>query len=185
MRVKYQRTSTSQQHGNRFLEDTDKYDLVLFDKGVSGTLHFKQRTESSKLIPLVESGEVNDIVVEEIRDIGRNMADTIETLSWLDEHGVNVIIKSMGVSSRIKGEKNKIWSILSATLSAVYEMERENLLMRTQAGKDAYVRNGGKLGRKRGSSENIQVFLDKPKSKEIISLLKKGKSVRDISGRLN
>ncbi|MCZ2845084.1 MAG: LuxR C-terminal-related transcriptional regulator, partial [Candidatus Bathyarchaeota archaeon] len=44
--------------------------------------------------------------------------------------------------------------------------------------------NGGKLGRKVGTNENIQTFLFKPKSRQIISLLEKGKSVRDISGRL-
>ena len=33
MRVKYQRTSTLQQHGKRFDTDTNKYDLVLFDQG--------------------------------------------------------------------------------------------------------------------------------------------------------
>jgi DNA-binding NarL/FixJ family response regulator len=44
---------------------------------------------------------------------------------------------------------------------------------------------GGKLGRKIGSSENDSSFMMKPKTREIISLLKKGKSTRDICGRLN
>ena len=184
MRIKYQRTSTSQQHGNRFNEDKDKYDLVLFDQGVSGTLPFKERTESSKLIPLVENSKVAELIVEELRDVGRNMPDTIATLEWLDIHKVSVVIKSMGISSRINGEKNKIWSILSATLSAVYQMERESLLIRTKMGRDAYVRSGKKLGRKQGTTESIKQFLEKPRTKEIISLLEKGKSVRDIAGRL-
>ena len=63
-------------------------------------------------------------------------------------------------------------------------MERENILERTEMGRRMYVINGGKLGRKKGTNENIQTFLNKPKSKQIISLLKKNKSVRDICGRL-
>jgi DNA-binding NarL/FixJ family response regulator len=47
-----------------------------------------------------------------------------------------------------------------------------------------YVVNGGKLGRKVGTNENLQSFLQKPKVKQIQSLLEKGKSVRDICGRL-
>ena len=85
MRVKYQRTSTEQQKGERFKLDNDNYDLILFDQGVSGTLPFKQRTEARKILPLVEQGVLTELVVEEIRDIGRNMYDTIATLGWLDE----------------------------------------------------------------------------------------------------
>jgi len=44
--------------------------------------------------------------------------------------------------------------------------------------------NGGKLGRKVGSVENRNDFLKKEKTQKIISLLDKGKSVRDISSRL-
>lgn len=39
MRVKYHRVSTIGQTGNRFLNDTDKYDLILLDK-VSGNIRF-------------------------------------------------------------------------------------------------------------------------------------------------
>jgi DNA-binding CsgD family transcriptional regulator len=43
---------------------------------------------------------------------------------------------------------------------------------------------GGMLGRHRGSNKSIKAFLAKPKSKDIISLLNKGKTLRDIAGRL-
>ena len=47
-----------------------------------------------------------------------------------------------------------------------------------------YVMKGGKLGRTVGSVENRKDFLQKDRTKKIISLLEKGKSVRDISHRL-
>lgn len=185
MKIKYQRTSTNKQHGERFSVDENIYDLILFDKGISGTLPFKKRTEAQKMLPFVEEGKVNEVVIEEIRDVGRNMADTIATLKWLDDYHVNVIIRGMGnLASRIDGKKNPIWGIVSATLSSIYEMERENLLLRTAMGREAYVRKGGKLGRKKGTNENAQTFLAKEKSQKIISLLNKGKSTRDIAGRV-
>lgn len=186
MKIKYQRTSTIKQRGERFQMDQSKYDLILFDQGISGTLPFKHRSEASKLITLVENGEVEELIVEEIRDIGRNMVDTITTLGWLEEHKVNVIIKSMGnLCSRVNGKPNEIWNLISATLSSLYQMELENLKIRTQMGRDAYVLSGGKLGRPTNTNESRKKFLDKPKSQQILSLLKKGKSVRDISARLN
>jgi DNA invertase Pin-like site-specific DNA recombinase len=186
MRVKYQRTSTAQQHGERFSTDTDKYDLVLFDQGISGTKPFAERTQARKVVHLVESGNLNELVVEEIRDIGRNMVDTINTLDWLDKHEVNVVIRSMGnLGSRINGKPNEIWGLITSIMSSLYAMELENLKARTSMGRVAYLNRGGTLGRKYGSNESIAQFLSKPKSKEIISLLDKGKSVRDIAGRLN
>ena len=64
-------------------------------------------------------------------------------------------------------------------------VELENLRIRCDMGRQAYLMNGGRLGRERGTNESIKEFMNKPKSKEIISLLNKGKTVRDIAGRLN
>lgn len=186
MRIKYQRTSTIAQHGNRFETDKNKYDLVLFDQGISGTKAFKSRTNGLKVVDLVESGQIREFVVEELRDVGRNMVDTINTLHWLDEHNVNVVIRSLGnLCSRVNGKKNEVWGLITSIMSSLYAMELENLKTRTSMGRDAYLQRGGKLGREPGTNETIKQFLSKPKSKEVISLLNKGKSVRDISGRLN
>lgn len=186
MRVKYQRTSSAAQHGKRFEKDTNKYDLVLFDQGISGTTEFKSRTQAKKIVELVESGKLNELVVEELRDIGRNMVDTINTLDWLEKNEINVVIRGMGnLSSRANGKRNEIWGLVSSVMSSLYAMELENLKQRTEMGRKVYLMNGGKLGRERGTNESIKTFMQKPKSKEIISLLNKGKTVRDIAARLD
>lgn len=184
MKIKYQRTSTVMQKGERFKIDKDKYDFVFFDQGVSGTLPFKERTESSKIVKLVNDGKVTDLVVEELRDIGRNTVDSINTLDWLEKNNVNVTIKSMGIQSRINGRTNQIWSLITSVMASIYQLELENLKLRTEQGRKVYILNGGKLGRHKGTNESIKKFLLKPKSQRIISLLKKGKSVRDIAGRV-
>ncbi len=51
-------------------------------------------------------------------------------------------------------------------------------------GLENYLAKGGKLGRKSGTRESLKSFLSKEKSIAIASLLNKGKSVRDIAGRL-
>ena len=185
MKIKYQRTSTTQQHENRFKLDKGSYGAVYFDQGVSGTKPFKERTEASKIVDLVEAGSVDELHVEEIRDIGRNMVDTINTLDWLDQNQVTVVIRSMGnLTSRVDGKKNEIWCLITSVMGSLYQMELENLKARTEMGRLAYLNAGGKLGRHRGTNETVKQFLEKEKSQQIISLLDKGKSVRDISGRL-
>jgi DNA invertase Pin-like site-specific DNA recombinase len=185
MKVKYNRTSTIQQDGERFKLDKDKYDLTLFDKGVSGKIPFSEREKGKELTELVESGKVDEVVVEELSRLGRNTIDSLTTLKFFEDNGVNVVVRGMGnLQSMIDGKKNPIWNLITSVMSSLYELERENILERTEMGRKMYVMNGGKLGRKVGSVENRKEFLQKDKTKKIVSLLEKGKSVRDISSRL-
>lgn len=186
MRIKYNRTSTINQDGERFKLDTDNYDLVLFDKGVSGKVPFTEREQAKRLIELVEQGKAKEVIVEDLSRLGRNTVNCISTLHWLDEKGVTVVVRGMGnLQSRIDGKKNPIWNLITSVMSSLYELEREQILERTEMGRKMYVLNGGKLGRPKGTHENTNTFLNKPKSKQIISLLEKGKSVRDVCGRLS
>ena len=185
MKVKYNRTSTIQQKGEHYDLDKTNYDLTLFDKGVSGKIPFSKRTEGNKLTQLVNEGKVSEVVVEEISRIGRNTLDTITTLNFFQDNGVNVVVRGMGnLQSMVNGKKNPIWNLITSVMSSLYELERENILERTKMGRKVYVMNGGKLGRKVGTTENRSDFLKKEKTQKIVSLLEKGKSVRDISGRL-
>jgi DNA invertase Pin-like site-specific DNA recombinase len=186
MKIKYNRTSTLNQDGQRFQLDKTEYDLTLFDKGVSGKVPFKEREQvKTKLIPLVENGQVKELVVEELSRLGRNTIDTLTTLQWLDDNGINVVVRGMGnLQSRSNGKKNPIWNLITSVMSSLYELERENILERTEMGRKMYVMNGGKLGRRSGTVENRNDFLKKERTQKIISLLEKGKSVRDISSRL-
>jgi hypothetical protein len=103
----------------------------------------------------------------------------------LDKNEVNVVIRSMGnLCSRVNGKRNEIWGLVSSVMSSLYTLELENLKIRTEMGRKVYLMNGGRLGRERGTNESIKDFMNKSKSKEIISLLNKGKTVRDIAGRL-
>ena len=175
-----------EQHGERFGLDKEHYDHILFDRGISGTKPFRERTGGMKIISMVESGILKELVVPELRDIGRNTYDTISVLDFMEKHNVTVTIQSLGnLRSIIDGKKNPLWTLISSIMSSLYQMELENLKLRTHMGRQSYILKGGKLGRKLGSSENDSSFMNKPKTREIISLLKKGKSTRDICGRLN
>ena len=185
LKIKYNRTSTIQQEGERFKLDKDNYDLTLFDKGVSGKIPFSEREKGRELTQLVQNGEVDEVVVEELSRLGRNTIDTLTTLKFFEENGVDVVVKSMGnLQSMVNGKKNPIWNLITSVMSSLYELERENILERTEMGRKMYVMNGGKLGRKIGTTESRNDFLKKERTQKIISLLDKGKSVRDISSRL-
>jgi DNA invertase Pin-like site-specific DNA recombinase len=181
MRVKLNRVSTSQQTGDRFEMDTEKYDLTLFER-VSGTIPFFERENGKELKKLVDEGKVKELVVEEISRISRSVKDTINVLQWLDDNEVNVYVRNLGLHSRPNGQKNPIWNMISSVMSSLYEMELENIRFRTRVGQLVYIQKGGVMGRKKGTTENDQKFMDKPKNKLILEHLKKDKfTIREIS----
>lgn len=179
MRVKYNRVSTLQQSGNRFTEDKDKYDLTMMDK-ISGSIGFKDRPKGKELTKLVDEGKVTELVVEEFSRLGRNTGDVINNLQWLEDKGVNVVVRNIGLQSRPNGKKNPIWKMISSVMSSLYEMELENIKERTLVGRQVYVQNGGRLGRPDGSIETETEFLKKEQTQKIIKSLKKGLTVREI-----
>jgi DNA invertase Pin-like site-specific DNA recombinase len=114
------------------------------------------------------------------------MVDSINTLDRFDKNNVNCVIRSIGnLCSTVNGKRNEIWTLITAIMSSLYQMELENLKIRTKMGREAYLLKGGRIGRPNHTNETEKQFLEKAKSKESLSLLGKGKSLRDIAGRAN
>lgn len=180
MKVKYNRVSTLGQSGDRFSVDREKYDLTLLDK-VSGTLPFRERPKGQEVIKLVEEDKITELVVEEFSRLGRNTGDVIRTLEFLEQHEVNVHVRNIGLQSRPNGKKNPIWKMISSVMSSLYEMELENIKERTATGRQVYVQKGGKLGKPLGAIESEKKFLEKTKTQEIIKLINKERTIREIS----
>ena len=66
-----------------------------------------------------------------------------------------------------------------ATLSTCAQLERDNISFRLQSGRKRYIEKGGKLGRKVGSVKTAEQM--KAEYREVISLLRKGYSIRDVA----
>jgi len=184
MRVKYNRVSTQIQSGNRFEADTDKYDLTLLDK-ISGTVPFKDRPQAKILINQIELGLVKEVIVEELSRLGRHTGDCITTLEWMDEKGVNVFVRNLGVQSRPNGKKNPIWNVITSVISSLYALELDSIKERTSVGRQIYVQKGGILGRKVGSTLSDRDFIEKPKTQKILEYLEKGWTLREIAKQVD
>lgn len=180
MKIKYNRVSTISQTGDRFSADTDKYDLVLFDK-ISGSVPFRERPQGRELVKLVEAGKVKEIYIEELSRMGRNVGDCITVCEWLDSKGVNIVVRNLGLQSRPNNTRNPVWKVVCATMSSLYSMELENIHERTATGRMVYLQKGGILGRPSGSNESEKDFLKKKLSLAVIKSLKKGLSIREAS----
>ena len=78
-----------------------------------------------------------------------------------------------------EGHPSLFAPIMIATLSTCAQLERDNISFRLQSGRKRYIEKGGKLGRKVGSVKTAEQM--KAEYREVISLLRKGYSIRDVA----
>ena len=64
-------------------------------------------------------------------------------------------------------------------LTEIAQLERENIKFRLNSGRNQYIANGGKLGRKEGSKKTKEQKAEQ--YKKVLSDLRAGKSIRDVA----
>ena len=78
-----------------------------------------------------------------------------------------------------EGHPSLFAPIMIAMLSTCAQLERDNISFRLQSGRKRYIEKGGKLGRKVGSVKTAEQM--KAEYREVISMLRKGYSIRDVA----
>ena len=86
MKVSYIRVSSIGQNPIRQTND-----LKQFLDVCSGSIAFSKREGGSKLIKSIERGEVTEIHVHSIDRLGRNLSDILNTLTYFESKGVQLI----------------------------------------------------------------------------------------------
>ena len=120
------------------------------------------------------------LLVSELSRLGRNAFEVLETVKGLVDSRINLYIQKEQLSLLgDDGEPSIFAPIMIATLSTCAQLERDNILFRLQSGRKRYIETGGKLGRKPGSTKSSDQ--KKVEYKDVISLLKRGYSVRDVA----
>lgn len=108
------------------------------DAGKSGK-SITGRPEFQKMLQDVADGrdEVSYILVFKLSRFGRNAADVLNSLQYIQDYGVNLICVEDGIDSSKDSGKLTI-----TVLSAVAEIERENILVQTMEGRRQKAREG-------------------------------------------
>ena len=87
----------------------------------------------------IENGtdEVQFVLVFKLSRFGRNAADVLNSLQRMQDFGVNLICVEDGIDSSKDSGK-----LMISVLSAVAEIERENILVQTMEGRKQKAREG-------------------------------------------
>ena len=108
------------------------------DAGKSGK-NISGRTEFSQMLQDVAEDRdgVDFVLVFKLSRFGRNAADVLNSLQYIQDFGVNLICVEDGIdSSKDSGQ------LTITVLSAVAEIERENILVQTMEGRKQKAREG-------------------------------------------
>lgn len=146
----YTRVSTAMQIDGYSLEaqknrmkayaDFNDYEIVgeYEDAGKSGK-SIEGRTEFNRMMEDIKCGKdnVSFVLVFKLSRFGRNAADVLSTLQTMQDFGVNLICVEDGIDSSKDAGK-----LMISVLSAVAEIERENIRVQTMEGRIQKAREG-------------------------------------------
>lgn len=108
------------------------------DAGFSGK-NIKGRADFQRMLSDIEMqrDNVSYVLVFKLSRFGRNAADVLYSLQLMQDYGVNLICVEDGIDSSKESGK-----LMISVLSAVAEIERENIRVQTMAGREQKARGG-------------------------------------------
>lgn len=175
-----QDTKRQVQDLERYAESQNLRVLKVYEEHISGAKKIEERQVLSECLEYCTSHSVKILLVSELSRLGRSTLQVLRSLEILHEAKVSVYIQNIGISSlQPNGEVNPIASIMITILAEMSNIERSNIQYRLNSGRKQYIERGGKLGRKPGSCKTTEQM--KEEYKEVISLLKKDYSIRNVA----
>ena len=183
--VIYARVSSNndRQDTSRQIKDLENYaklqniEIVnIYEEHISGAKKIEERQILGECLEYCKRESVNFLLLSELSRLGRSTLQVLRSLEMLHESKVSVYIQNLGLYTlQPNGEVNPIASIMVTVLAEMANIERSNIQYRLNSGRANYISNGGKLGRKTGSTKTEEK--KKEEYKDTIALLKKGYSI--------
>lgn len=187
--VIYARVSSvsDRQDTSRQIEDLRKYAnlrdievVATFEEHISGAKKNEEHQVLTECLEYCTTNSVHYLLLSELSRLGRSTLQVLRSLEVLHEAKVSVYIQNLGLYTlQPDGKVNPIVSILITILAEMSNIERSNIVYRLNSGRSNYIAKGGKLGRKTGSIKTEEK--KREEYKEVIQLLKKGYSVRNVA----
>jgi DNA invertase Pin-like site-specific DNA recombinase len=172
---------------NELIEYANKmgYELIeVYEEKVSGYKKNEDRPIFSKMLEEIENGTIDKVLVWELSRIGRSVIQSLQNIQLLTDKKVSIYIKNFNLET-LNDDKtpNSLSMFMVQILFSVANMEAQLTKSRMVSGYQNHIKNGGKVGRKLGSIETEEETIQK--HTDIVKLLKKNLTIRQISGLTN
>ena len=172
---------------NELIEYANKmgYELVeIYEEKVSGFKKNEERPIFSRMLEEIEKGNIDKCLVWELSRIGRSVIQSLQNIQLLTDKKVSIYIKNFNLETLNDDRTpNSLSMFMVQILFSVANMEAQLTKSRMVSGYRNHIKNGGKVGRKTGSIETEEETIQK--HTDIVKLLKKNLTIRQISGLTN
>ena len=148
----------------------------IFEEKISGAKKNSERPVLVEALDYCEANSIDILLVSELSRLGRNAFEVLEVVKKLVDNKINLFMQKEQFTLLDENKQPSTFApIMIATLSTCAQLERENIKFRLNSGRAQYIAKGGKVG----STKTIEQ--KKEEYKEVIALLKKGYSIRNIA----
>ena len=151
----------------------------VFEEHISGAKKNDERPVLCEAMEYCKANRIGILLVSELSRLGRNAFEVLASVKELIDCGINLYIQKEQLTLLDDDGSPSLFAPIIATLSTCAQLERDNISFRLQSGRKRYIENGGKLGRKVGSVKTEEQI--RTEYREVISLLRKGYSIRDVA----
>ncbi len=163
------------------------YNLVgIYEEKISGLSKMDDRVVISQLLYDIDHGingcvKIHRVLTSELSRIARNVLSALTVIEQLNSRKVSLYIQNYNLETLNHDKSiNPMTMFMVQILASVASMEAETTKTRFQSGYRNFIANGGKVGRKKGQTISDEDFLTN--HKEVLKLLKRNLSIRQISG---
>jgi len=177
----YLRTSHYLQNISTQVDKIEDGWKVYKDEGISGRISFNERKGGMKLLQDIKDGKITEVKILRIDRLGRNVQDILDTINTIHSFGVPINSLSEGITTlddkgNVTPTTGLLVNVLSSLSEFFYHQNREKILNGIELAK----KQGKYKGRATNSREDIDKYMNKPKTKKMLEMLKQGNSVRSI-----
>ncbi len=152
---------------------------IIRENGISGAANSSDRPGLTRAEALAASGAIKKVLVHEVSRLARRPSVAHVFVERLEELGVSLYWHAQRIETLLpSGKRNPSAAIMFSLLSEMARAERETLVERINSGLAEARRKGVRLGRPKGSTENLVA-----KHPDVVRSLKAGKSIRDTAAR--
>lgn len=151
-----------------------------YEEHISGAKKAKDRPILTECLDYCFKNNIDTLLISELSRLGRNVDDVLSNVQRCKEHHLNVYFQKEQLSIfNTDGKEHPFLTIFIAVLGTCAEMERENIKFRLNSGREKYIAEGGKLGRKEGYKKSDAKLQEEYGG--VIKQLRKGYPIRMIA----
>lgn len=161
--------------------DHEGYEVSkVFEEHISGAKRNQDRPILCECMEFCITNHIGILLISELSRLGRKVDEVLENVKYCKDHHLNIYFQKENLAIfNPDGSENPFLTIMIAVLGTCAQLEREAIYYRLQSGREKYIADGGKVGRKVGYRKPMET--KEEEYREVIRHLKKGTTIRDTA----